>query len=79
MIKLTEKEYKKIIDELADRVQDVVFMNYRRMMKKTFSRRDIQGFLNCKDFDLEVDYKFVFLINDFRQIYGRIKKGGKKK
>ena len=54
-------------------------MNSGIAIERFLPKKEIQRFLNYKDFDFEIIYSFKFLINDLRQIFGRIKKGEKYK
>jgi len=71
-LKITEEERNILIEELAERLKDVVYMNARRRVEEFIDR--------LLDEDLEpnqeiiIHYKFALTFNDILQILGRVRR-----
>ena len=72
-MKISNKEYEEVIHEVADRLRDVVYINADGVIRKYLFKRTLERELDG-DFELQVEYGFSLLVNDFRQILARIRR-----
>jgi hypothetical protein len=75
-MKITDKEYKIITEELSNRVKDIVFMNSLSGIKEKLPKREIEKILRIrpKENELEITYSVIILVNDLIQMLGRTKR-----
>lgn len=73
-MEITDQEYKHITKEIGDRLRDIAFLNAGGRIEKEFSKSCIERYLD-KDAEVEISYEFTFLVNDLRQILGRLRRG----
>ena len=72
-MKISKKEYKEIIHEVAERLRDIVYINAERTIRRYLPKRTLEYQID-EDQEFEIIYSFTLLINDFRQILGRLRR-----
>ena len=68
-MKFTDHEKECAIEEMAERMKDVVFMNARDQAEKAFDQIPAHHWDRTEN-TVTVEYKFSFVINDMIQIIG---------
>ena len=77
MIKLTKKEYLQIVEEIAEKMRDVMFMgSLEKNLIAQHSRREFEEWING-DFEINFSYSFSLIANDLVQMLGRIRRKNK--
>jgi len=71
-LKLTKKEKEFLIEELSEKMKDVVYMNSRRRAKELVDK--LQEMNLEPESKLEITYKIVFVFNDILQIVARVRR-----
>ncbi len=70
---LSQDEYEFVIDEIAERIKDMIYMNIREKIKNKFDLHFKNLNFNGVD-SLVIDYEFEFIFGDIQQIVGRIRR-----
>jgi hypothetical protein len=71
-MKITDIEYNKIIEELTERIKDLVSLNMEMRIRQECSKKRVETFLGDNpNSKVEVFYSFIFNVNDLRQILSR--------
>jgi len=69
-VRLTPKEKRLVIEEMAERMKDVVYMNALDQATRVYQQIPDYHWEN-PDNKITVDYHFTFVVNDMLQIIGR--------
>lgn len=75
--KITQKEYKSILEELHRRAEDLWFGKKRKYLisiSKHLSKKIIEEILNNSNDSLEISYTLNLISNDIIQILSRIRR-----
>ena len=64
-MQITDKEYNQIIEELANRLRDMVYINAEKKMREKLSKDSIEELLD-ENAILEIEHGYTFLVDDLR-------------
>jgi len=70
-IRVTTAEYNAIINEIAKRFKDLVYVNVNNRLRQAWTKSDVKALLNKTDDEIEVTFTLKFIGNDLLQILQR--------
>ena len=73
-MKITEEEYNQIIQELVERLRDLIYINAEAKINEIMPQSYFENLDWKKGDNLEIDYNFQIVVNDLIQILGRIRR-----
>jgi len=75
-IRISDKEYNLIIEELISRLKDMIYGdNCKSRLKKQHPKERFEQWINENDTKTDIEYKFIICSGDLIQILNRIRRG----
>lgn len=70
---LTDEDYEKVINEMAERLKDLIYTDAYKKVKAHMSKERVQEMIESND-NYELSYTFTTCNGDYKQIYNSIKR-----